>query len=111
MNPQIDLRAVLFDMDGVLIDSHPAHRAAWREFLCSLGKDVSDTELSFILDGRTRAQILRHFLGELSEQGLQTYGKHKDELFRSMEQRNCLRMAKTGAMFRVGNIVFQILFP
>jgi beta-phosphoglucomutase len=81
------LRAVVFDMDGVLIDSHPAHRASWREFLQSLGKGVSEEELSFILDGHTREEILRHFLGHLSQAELLRYGKWKDELFRSMEHR------------------------
>jgi HAD superfamily hydrolase (TIGR01509 family) len=79
------IRAVAFDMDGVLIDSHPAHRAAWREFLLSLNRRVSDDELSFILEGRTRNEILRHFLGDLSEHELTQYGKQKDELFRSLE--------------------------
>jgi len=64
------IRAVAFDMDGVLIDSHPAHRAAWRKFLLSLDRHVSDDELSFILEGRTRNEILRHFLGDLSENEL-----------------------------------------
>ena len=79
------IRAVVFDMDGVLIDSHPAHRASWREFLRSVDRDVSEDELSFILDGHTREEILRHFLGDLSAPELQCYGKWKDELFRSME--------------------------
>src|SRR5215467_14300003 len=54
--------AVVFDMDGVLIDSHPAHLAAWREFLRSIGVHAPHSELSFILEGRTRGEILRHFL-------------------------------------------------
>lgn len=86
-NFEKQLRAVVFDMDGVLIDSHPAHRASWREFLQSLGKSVPEEDLSFILDGRTREEILRHFLGDLSQAELLRYGKWKDELFRSMEHR------------------------
>ena len=26
------LRAVIFDLDGVIVDSHPAHLAAWKTF-------------------------------------------------------------------------------
>ena len=81
------IRAVVFDMDGVLIDSHPAHRASWREFLRSVDRNVSEDELSFILDGHTRQEILRHFLGDLSTSELSDYGKWKDEVFRSMEHR------------------------
>src|SRR5579872_2761127 len=75
------LRGVIFDMDGVIVDSHPAHRKAWRQFLQSLGRDVSDSELDFILDGRKRRDILSHFLGQVSEAELVEYGRRKDEFF------------------------------
>jgi len=80
-----DTLAVVFDMDGVLIDSHPAHLTAWRQFLNSLSVGVSDAELGFILEGRTRNEILRHFLGDLPESELAEYGRRKDEIFRRME--------------------------
>lgn len=80
-----DIQAVVFDMDGVLIDSHRTHRAAWHEFFKSLGRQPSFEELSFILDGRTRTEILRHFLGNLPEKELESYGRRKDDIFRSME--------------------------
>lgn len=79
------IEAVVFDMDGVLIDSHPVHRTAWRDFLRSIGSQVSEQDLGFVLEGGTRADILRHFLGPLSEPELQEYGKRKDEIFRSLE--------------------------
>ena len=77
------LRGVVFDMDGVLINSHPAHRAAWKSFLLSLGKTVSDVELDVILDGGRREEILKHFLGELSPDQVIEYGKRKDDLLRN----------------------------
>jgi HAD superfamily hydrolase (TIGR01509 family) len=76
------LSAVIFDMDGVIIDSHPAHRAAWRTFLREIGKNVTEAELDFVLDGRKRSEILRHFLGELSEDEIREYGDRKDEFFK-----------------------------
>jgi HAD superfamily hydrolase (TIGR01509 family) len=75
-------QAVVFDMDGVVIDSHPAHREAWHWFLQTLGRDVCDPELDYILDGRKREDILRHFLGDLSPRQLQRYGQQKDAFFR-----------------------------
>lgn len=74
------LCGVVFDMDGVVIDSHPAHRLAWKNFLHSVGRDTSDDELDFILEGRKRADILKHFLGELAPQQIAEYGNRKDEL-------------------------------
>ena len=81
-----ETRAVVFDMDGVLIDSHPAHRAAWEFFLQSLGVQVSEAELAYILEGRTRVEILRHFLGDLPDKELQEFGRKKDEIFRDLER-------------------------
>jgi HAD superfamily hydrolase (TIGR01509 family) len=76
------LRGVVFDMDGVVIDSHPAHRAAWKAFLEALGTTVADSELDIILDGGKREEILKHFLGDLSPQQILDYGKRKDEILR-----------------------------
>src|SRR5271154_6581979 len=78
--PMSMLRGVVFDMDGVIIDSHPAHRLAWKAFLESLGRETRDEELDFILDGYKRAEILKHFLGELAPEQIVEYGNRKDEL-------------------------------
>jgi beta-phosphoglucomutase len=75
------LKAVVFDMDGVIVDSHAVHCLAWREFLRTVGKEVSDSELGFVMDGRKRKDILFHFLGPLTDEQLEEYGKLKDDLF------------------------------
>ena len=76
------LRGVDFDLDGVIVDSHLIHHRAWRTFLASVGKEVPEADLDFILEGRSRRDILIHFLGELSESEIQEYGRQKDDLFR-----------------------------
>lgn len=78
------LRGVIFDMDGVLVDSHAAHRKAWRRFFQTLGRDVPEPELDFILDGRKRGDILRHFLGDCPDAELEEFGRRKDCIFRHM---------------------------
>jgi HAD superfamily hydrolase (TIGR01509 family) len=75
------LEGIVFDMDGVLIDSHPVHRAAWRKFLSSLGRQVDDRGLDFIMEGRRRDEILRHFLGDLPVEVVAEYGRIKDRFF------------------------------
>jgi beta-phosphoglucomutase len=77
------LRGVIFDFDGVVIDSHPAHKRAWRLFFAAIGKQVSEQDLEFILEGRKREDILRHFLGDLPDQKLREYGEQKDALFKT----------------------------
>jgi len=76
------LKGVVFDLDGVIVDSHPIHKQAWRAFLAHVGKEVSEAGLDFIFEGRKRGEILTHFLGELSDHDIQLYGSKKDEFFR-----------------------------
>jgi HAD superfamily hydrolase (TIGR01509 family) len=78
------LRGMIFDLDGVIIDSHPLHRQAWRKFLNGVGHAVEETELEFILDGRKRDEILRHFLGELTPAQIAAYGAQKDKILREL---------------------------
>ena len=80
------LQAIIFDLDGVIVDSHPVHQQAWKIFFRSLGKEVPDHELSFVLEGRKREDILRHFLGDLSEDQVKYYGARKESLFRDSRQ-------------------------
>lgn len=75
------LSGVIFDMDGVLIDSHPIHRRVWRTLLKSIGKEVSERDLDFILNGAKREEILMHFLGPLSQDQIAEYGRRKEAIF------------------------------
>jgi beta-phosphoglucomutase len=81
------LRGVVFGMDGVIVDSHAAHRSAWKSFLESEGRAARDEDLDFILDGRKREEILRHFFGELTPEQIVEYGHRKDKLLRECGKR------------------------
>lgn len=77
------LSGVIFDFDGVIVDSHPVHLQAWKLFLRSHGKDVSDVEISFLQEGAKREEILQHFLGDLTPEQVRLYGDEKDKLFQA----------------------------
>jgi beta-phosphoglucomutase len=77
------LGGVIFDFDGVIVDSHPAHMQAWKAFLQARGKAVSEVELAFVREGAKREEILRHFLGELTPEEVASYGAEKDRLFQA----------------------------
>jgi HAD superfamily hydrolase (TIGR01509 family) len=48
----IDLKAVLFDMDGVLFDSMPIHAKSWTKTLQEMGVNFSEEE-AYLHEGRT----------------------------------------------------------
>lgn len=76
------LRGIIFDLDGVVVDSHPAHKRAWRMFFASLERNFSEQELEFVVEGKKREEILRHFLGNLTAQQVRDYGARKEALFK-----------------------------
>ena len=75
------LAGIIFDFDGVIVDSHPVHIKAWTAFFLSKGKTPADEELSFVMEGAKREEILRRFLGELTSPQLELYGAEKDRLY------------------------------
>lgn len=50
----INLKSVLFDMDGVLFDSMPYHAEAWHQVMCQHGMPLSREE-AYLHEGRTGA--------------------------------------------------------
>ena len=63
-NDTLTIKAVILDMDGVIIDSEPVYRIAWQSAAAELGYEISDefyaTLLGFtILDGE--AAVTRFF--------------------------------------------------
>src|ERR1044071_9517602 len=74
--------AVIFDMDGVLVDSYHAHFASWARLYSELGVPYTETE--FAKDfGRTSRDILRRRFGdEISDQRIRELDARKEALFR-----------------------------
>ena len=80
------IRGVIFDLDGVVADSHPLHEEAWRILLTEKGLEPA-LDLSFIYSGRSRSEILEHYLGPLGEAERAKLGRRKDELFSRLMHR------------------------
>jgi len=75
------LKAVIFDLDGVVVDSHPIHEAAWKTLLVEQGLDSAALDLDFLYAGHPRLEILRHYLGSIEAQEMDRLGRRKDELY------------------------------
>jgi HAD superfamily hydrolase (TIGR01509 family) len=75
------LKAVIFDLDGVVADSHPIHEAAWKTLLVEQGLDSATLNLDFLYAGRPRREILRHYLGSIGSPDIERLGRRKDELY------------------------------
>ncbi len=79
-------RAVLWDMDGVLVDSAEYHYAAWREALAREGVDLSYDAFRATF-GQRNDTILRHLLGpDLPDSEVARIGDLKESLYRELVQ-------------------------
>jgi beta-phosphoglucomutase family hydrolase len=76
--------ALIFDMDGVIIDSNPVHREAWEAYNRRFGVETTD-EMHTRMYGKRNDQIVRDYLGDhLSNEEVLKHGAAKESLFREM---------------------------
>ncbi len=76
-------KALILDMDGVLIDSNPLHAQAWLHYLSQYGK-AADSILER-MHGKRNDQIVRELFGEdLSAEEVFAHGAAKEALYRTL---------------------------
>ena len=76
------LEAIIFDLDGVIVDSMPMHTAAWRRYLGQHGLDSDGIEDR--MHGKRNDEIVRTFWGDLSGGENFRHGAAKEALWREM---------------------------
>ncbi len=87
--------ALIFDLDGVVVDSMPVHTLAWQRYLLSLGIQGSHVETR--MHGRRNDEIVRDFLGEnVDSQTIFEHGAAKELLFREMMRNQVDRLLVPG---------------
>ena len=76
--------AVLWDMDGVLVDTAPFHRQAWETLSQEAGFPMSNEDFRHTFGWRNK-EILRELIGPgISDERVIELGDHKEELYRDL---------------------------
>lgn len=76
---------LIFDMDGVVIDSNPYHKIAWGKFLRNRGVACDDQLFDDVLSGRTGPTSLRMLFGDdLPEEKLNLYLEEVDSNYQKI---------------------------
>lgn len=79
------LKAVIFDMDGVIVDNNDYHRKAWQLFLMRHGMDVSDEDYNRRISGRVNSELIHMLFGShLGEMEVRALGEEKEKIFRDL---------------------------
>lgn len=75
--------ALVFDMDGVIVDSNPVHTAAWKAYLKRLGLVLPYVEERMM--GKRNDEIVRDFFGPETAGGeIIRHGAAKEGIYRQM---------------------------
>jgi beta-phosphoglucomutase len=76
--------ALIFDMDGVIVNSNPVHREAWEVYNRGLGIETTE-EMQQRMYGKRNDQIVRDYMGEdLSDAEVFEHGAAKERLYREL---------------------------
>ncbi len=76
--------ALIFDMDGVIVDSNPMHRESWAVFNRRYGVETTE-EMHQRMYGKRNDEIVRDFFGDgITPQEVDARGRAKERLYREM---------------------------
>lgn len=75
--------ALIFDMDGVIVDSNAAHRQAWEVYNRGFGLETTEA-MHQRMYGKRNDEIVRDFFGDLPPAEVAARGAAKEVLYRQM---------------------------
>lgn len=79
------IKAVIFDMDGTMVDNNEFHKKAFQEFCKRHGKTLTDEEYMKKFSGRSNKQVMPLVFGkDLTEEEFHRYDDEKESIYRDM---------------------------
>ncbi|WP_208508278.1 HAD family phosphatase [Variovorax paradoxus] len=101
MNLNGKVEALIFDMDGTMIDSMPWHARSWVEFVARHGLVLDVSDILARTTGRTGAECMRElFERELSDAECLALVHEKEEIYRALFTDNFTEVAGFTAFAR-----------
>lgn len=77
--------AIIFDMDGVLLENNVFHHRAWKIFLQRHGIQLTSSQMEKRVYGKRNDSILTDIFGKkLAAASIQRYGLEKEQIYRSI---------------------------
>ncbi len=80
----VNHRGVIFDMDGVLVDSGPAHLKSWQMMAAEAGYQMTDDDFARTF-GKTSREIMRELWDpQMTDDKVRRLDNRKEELYRDL---------------------------
>jgi beta-phosphoglucomutase len=84
MKQKNEVKAVIFDMDGVIIDNNDWHLKAWMEYSRKLGMPLTEEEFPTRVFGKTNEEILIEAFPDADPDQILSWSLEKEALYREM---------------------------
>lgn len=78
--------SLIFDMDGVIVDSNPFHKIALKQYCAQHGHHLTEKDLLEKIYGRTNRDWIVNIFGNLSTEKINEHADRKEELYRALYQ-------------------------
>ena len=84
---RFNIKAVIFDLDGTLIDNNEYHLITWKKYLEKLGRDISSEEYNANINGRTNKNALEYiYQRKMSDEESIPLALEKEAMYREIYQ-------------------------
>lgn len=94
-------RGVIFDMDGVLVDSYQAHWESWRVMAAEIGQALTESQFAQTFGRTSREIIAAHWgAGMLSPAQISQFDERKEHLYREIVEREFPAMDGAAELIR-----------
>lgn len=82
-----NIKAVIFDLDGTMIDNNAYHLAAWRQYLTDLGINITEEEYRKNINGRTNKDAIEYiYRRTMTKEEAMVYALEKEAVYRRIYQ-------------------------
>lgn len=82
---RFDAKAVIFDLDGTLIDNNEFHLKTWKQYLVEEGIDISDENYNAYINGRTNKDAIEYIYGrKMTDEEAMEFALEKEALYRKI---------------------------
>lgn len=82
---ELGCKAVIFDLDGTILDNNAFHLESWKQYLRKINREMSDEEYNEKVNGRTNRDVVKYLYGNhLSEEEIWKYTMEKEALYREL---------------------------
>jgi beta-phosphoglucomutase family hydrolase len=78
-----NIKAVIFDLDGTMLDNNSYHLSAWRQYLTDIGIQISDEAYRKYINGRTNKDAIEYiYQRNMTSEEAMVYTLEKEAVYR-----------------------------